>query len=107
MYAPPLPSLLNADNGFQAMATSDNPLLSQKEIRDPTLFCTAFKRPRFFLFTKDSPEYVGISILRSTDDSLARVLPTEISSTNDLRERNFRPLLLLLSYWLLSWAHEE
>ncbi|KAK4047441.1 Peptidyl-prolyl cis-trans isomerase cyp15 [Microbotryomycetes sp. JL221] len=44
--------------GFKtlAQATSDNPLLQEKDERDPTLFCTAFKRPRFYLFTRSSPD---------------------------------------------------
>ncbi|BGP43579.1 Peptidyl-prolyl cis-trans isomerase cyp15 [Rhodotorula kratochvilovae] len=39
-----------------AMATSENPLLANKDERDPTLFCTAWKRPRFYLFTREEPE---------------------------------------------------
>ena len=41
-----------------AMATSENPLLANKDERDPTLFCTAWKRPRFYLFTREEPECV-------------------------------------------------
>lgn len=41
---------------LQAMATSDNPLLNDKDMRDPTLFCTAWKRPRFYMFTRTDPE---------------------------------------------------
>jgi peptidylprolyl isomerase domain and WD repeat-containing protein 1 len=36
----------------QAMAASDNPLMKESEIADPTLFCTAYKRNRFFMFTR-------------------------------------------------------
>ncbi|KAI9597332.1 peptidyl-prolyl cis-trans isomerase cyp15 [Syncephalis fuscata] len=39
-----------------AMAASDNPLVKEKERKDPTLLCTAFKRNRFFLFTRRDPE---------------------------------------------------
>ncbi|KAG8966130.1 hypothetical protein FRC03_012455 [Tulasnella sp. 419] len=39
-----------------AMAASDNPILAGKESRDPTLFCTAYKRPRFYMFTRYEPE---------------------------------------------------
>ena len=39
-----------------AMATSENPLLAAKQVRDPTLFCTALKRARFYLFTRENPE---------------------------------------------------
>ncbi|KIK07923.1 hypothetical protein K443DRAFT_85842 [Laccaria amethystina LaAM-08-1] len=45
-----------------AMAASANPILAGKGQRDPTLFCTGFKRPRFYLFTRSEPEYV-LSIL--------------------------------------------
>jgi len=39
-----------------AMAASDNPLYKESEMRDPTLFCTAYKRNRFYLFTKREPD---------------------------------------------------
>jgi len=45
-----------------AMATSENPLLATKDERDPTLFCTAWKRPRFYLFTRSEPECVLLSL---------------------------------------------
>ncbi|CAG8486722.1 1718_t:CDS:10 [Ambispora gerdemannii] len=38
------------------MATSDNPLMKESESTDPTLFCTAFKRNRFFMFTTREPD---------------------------------------------------
>ncbi|CAG8473316.1 2335_t:CDS:10 [Acaulospora colombiana] len=39
-----------------AMAASDNPLMKESESTDPTLFCTAFKRNRFFMFTTREPD---------------------------------------------------
>jgi peptidylprolyl isomerase domain and WD repeat-containing protein 1 len=39
-----------------AMAASANPILAEKEARDPTLFCTGYKRQRFYLFTRLGPE---------------------------------------------------
>ncbi|KAK7677765.1 hypothetical protein QCA50_019317 [Cerrena zonata] len=47
-----------AKKGFTtvAAAASANPLLAEKGIRDPTLFATGYKRPRFYLFTKSEPE---------------------------------------------------
>ncbi|CAG8504844.1 42642_t:CDS:10 [Gigaspora margarita] len=39
-----------------AMAASDNPLMKESETTDPTLFCTAFKRNRFFMFTQREPD---------------------------------------------------
>lgn len=63
----PSPTALQTDVNYftspffssvQAMATSDNPLLAQKDEPDPTLFCTAWKRPRFYLFTRSHPEFV-------------------------------------------------
>ena len=40
-----------------AMAASENPLLADAETIDPILFCTAFRKPRFFMFTLDDDEY--------------------------------------------------
>ncbi|TFL06846.1 hypothetical protein BDV98DRAFT_556785 [Pterulicium gracile] len=39
-----------------AMVASSNPLLAEKGVRDPTLFCTGYKRQRFYLFTRLGPE---------------------------------------------------
>ncbi|KAH9480399.1 Peptidyl-prolyl cis-trans isomerase cyp15 [Psilocybe cubensis] len=39
-----------------AMAASANPILADKGQRDPTLFCTGYKRSRFYLFTRSEPE---------------------------------------------------
>jgi peptidylprolyl isomerase domain and WD repeat-containing protein 1 len=40
-----------------ALAASDNPLLAaQTEEADPTLFLTAFKRARFYMFTRQEPD---------------------------------------------------
>lgn len=36
------------------MAASANPLLQESEARDPTIFCTALGKPRFYIFTNDS-----------------------------------------------------
>jgi len=41
-----------------AMAASANPILADKAVRDPTLFCTSLKRQRFYMFTRSEPEYV-------------------------------------------------
>ncbi|TFK40808.1 hypothetical protein BDQ12DRAFT_734001 [Crucibulum laeve] len=38
------------------MAASANPILANKGQRDPTLFCTGFKRQRFYMFTRGEPE---------------------------------------------------
>jgi peptidylprolyl isomerase domain and WD repeat-containing protein 1 len=40
------------------MAASANPILADKGQRDPTLICTGYKKPRFYLFTRSEPEYV-------------------------------------------------
>ncbi|EGN98226.1 hypothetical protein SERLA73DRAFT_91486 [Serpula lacrymans var. lacrymans S7.3] len=39
-----------------AMAASANPILADKGTRDPTLFCTGYKRQRFYMFTRSEPE---------------------------------------------------
>ncbi|ORX46991.1 peptidyl-prolyl cis-trans isomerase cyp15 [Hesseltinella vesiculosa] len=38
-----------------AMAASDNAVIRERDVLDPTLFCTAFKRNRFFMFTRREP----------------------------------------------------
>jgi peptidylprolyl isomerase domain and WD repeat-containing protein 1 len=40
------------------MAASANPLLLDTEGRDPTLFATAFKKQRFYIFSRSEPEWV-------------------------------------------------
>ena len=42
-----------------AMAASANPILADKAVRDPTLFCTGLKRQRIYMFTRSEPEYVN------------------------------------------------
>ncbi|KAK7048388.1 peptidyl-prolyl cis-trans isomerase cyp15 [Favolaschia claudopus] len=39
-----------------AMAASANPILATKGARDPTLFCTGYKKQRFYMFTRSEPE---------------------------------------------------
>ncbi|XP_006462574.1 hypothetical protein AGABI2DRAFT_144125 [Agaricus bisporus var. bisporus H97] len=39
-----------------AMAASANPILAEKGQRDPILFCTGYKRQRFYMFTRSEPE---------------------------------------------------
>ncbi|KAJ3087037.1 Peptidyl-prolyl cis-trans isomerase cyp15 [Quaeritorhiza haematococci] len=39
-----------------AMAASDNPVYKETEMTDPTIFATAYKRNRFYLFTKRDPD---------------------------------------------------
>ncbi|KAK7056845.1 Peptidyl-prolyl cis-trans isomerase cyp15 [Paramarasmius palmivorus] len=39
-----------------AMAASANPILAERATRDPILFCTGFKRQRFYMFTRAEPE---------------------------------------------------
>ncbi len=39
---------------IQEMEVSDNPTLS-RDTSDPTLFCTAYKKNRFYLFTRKEP----------------------------------------------------
>lgn len=40
-----------------ALIASDNPLLAaERDVPDPTFFCTAFKRSRFYIFTRAEPD---------------------------------------------------
>ena len=38
------------------MATSDNSVYKDSEATDPTLYCTAYKKNRFYCFSRRSPE---------------------------------------------------
>ncbi|PWN32820.1 uncharacterized protein FA14DRAFT_149530 [Meira miltonrushii] len=41
-----------------ALVASENPIIAnaQPDMPDPTLFCTAFKRSRFYMFTREEPD---------------------------------------------------
>lgn len=39
-----------------AMASSDNDRLGKSEIMQPALFCTAYKKNRFYIFTNKEPD---------------------------------------------------
>ncbi|KAJ3934869.1 MAG: peptidyl-prolyl cis-trans isomerase [Lentinula lateritia] len=39
-----------------AMTASANPLLAERQSRDPSLFCTGYKRQRFYIFNRSEPE---------------------------------------------------
>jgi len=47
-----------------AMAASENPLLAESEAEDPILFCTAFRKARFFMFTAGMEEYPSVRKMR-------------------------------------------
>jgi peptidylprolyl isomerase domain and WD repeat-containing protein 1 len=47
-----------------AMAASENPLLAESEAEDPILFCTAFRKARFFMFTAGLEEYSAFKEMR-------------------------------------------
>lgn len=41
-----------------AMVSSSNPLLQDTDVRDPNLFATAYKKQRFYIFSRTDPEDV-------------------------------------------------
>ena len=43
-------------------------LSSQKKEADPTLFCTAFKKPRFYIFSKREPQEMENKEVQNTRD---------------------------------------
>jgi len=49
-----------------AMAASENPLLAESEAEDPILFCTAFRKARFFMFTAGMEEYLPLNEMELT-----------------------------------------
>lgn len=57
-----------------AMAASENPLLAETTILDPLLFCTAYRRPRFYIFSRD-------------DDSTARLSDRDVYNEKPLHEQ--------------------
>jgi len=56
-----------------AMAASANPILADKAVRDPTLFCTGLKRQRFYMFTRSVLED---SSSKSSDRDIFNERPT-------------------------------
>jgi len=58
-----------------ALAVSNNPLAKPDE-QDPTLFCTAFKRARFYMFTKNEPDTDPTSKLAGQDRDIFNEKPT-------------------------------
>ncbi|CAH7683899.1 hypothetical protein BY996DRAFT_4577369 [Phakopsora pachyrhizi] len=57
-----------------AMAISDNPLLAEKAQLDPSLFCTAYKRQRFYIFNQTEPE--SDSSAKNADRDIFNEKPT-------------------------------
>lgn len=87
------------------MAASDNQALRDTETLDPTLFTTAFKRNRFFMFTQREPDaYVTSKCKDLINDSIFTPIfsfadmttqrETEMFSTRNHLEKN-RPWLQL------------
>ena len=59
-----------------ALAASNNPLVERREESDPTLFCSGFKRARFYMFTRYEPENDPQSKLGGTDRDVFNERPT-------------------------------
>lgn len=65
------------------MLASENPALKRMMITDPTIFCTAWKKNRFYLITKREPDISSDSILANRD--VLNEKPTKddlVNSTN-------------------------
>ncbi|POW01518.1 hypothetical protein PSHT_12497 [Puccinia striiformis] len=70
-----LPSVLRKEEIMTvAMAISDNPLLADEGKTEPSIFCTAFKRPRFYIFNQTEPE--SDSGTKNTDRDIFNEKPT-------------------------------
>ena len=48
-------TLIKNEIHHQEMEVSDNPTL-RRDTSDPTLICTAYKKNRFYMFTRREPE---------------------------------------------------
>ena len=71
------------------MAASENPLLAERAVRDPHFFCTAYKRQRFYMFTRSEPECVP---------PFPRFLPPSVDPTVDP---------FLVDEWYMLTAHKQ
>lgn len=61
------------------MASSENPVYKESELTDPTLFCTAYKKNRFYSFSRRAPEADGnrdIFNEKPTRDDQASAMPS-------------------------------
>lgn len=64
------------------MAASDNPAFQGIEFVDPTLFCTAFKKSRFYMFTKQEPTSLS-------DRDILNEKPVKEDATNSYKGPKF------------------
>ncbi|KAI9145218.1 peptidyl-prolyl cis-trans isomerase cyp15 [Paraphysoderma sedebokerense] len=71
------------------MAASDNPAFKETETTDPTLFCTAYKRNRFFLFSRRGPDELEDSTAPSTGRDVFNEKPSReeqtVAATNPVK----------------------
>lgn len=75
-----------------ALAASNNPLAQSEQRQDPTLFCTAYKRNRFYMFTRNEPETDPNSKLAGQDRDVFNEKPTReeqaiASGTPDVKKK--------------------
>ncbi|KAG0043987.1 Peptidyl-prolyl cis-trans isomerase cyp15 [Gryganskiella cystojenkinii] len=63
-----------------AMAASDNAVIKESELRDPTLFCTAHTRNRFYMFTEREPDH-GASSSHKADRDVFNEKPSREEQT--------------------------
>lgn len=59
-----------------ALAASNNPIVEQKPQLDPMLFCTGYKRNRFYMFARYGPESDPTSKLTGSDRDVFNEKPT-------------------------------
>lgn len=65
------------------MAASNNPTLEAAAHSDPTLFCTGFKKNRFYMFTKREPDD---SSLNASEDGVLTGLERDVFNEKPSRE---------------------
>ncbi|KAJ3279033.1 Peptidyl-prolyl cis-trans isomerase cyp15 [Borealophlyctis nickersoniae] len=72
-----------------AMAASDNPVYKESEVTDPTLFCTAYKRNRFYCISKREPDSEEASTTTGRDifnEKPSREEQTVAAAATDLKQ---------------------
>lgn len=107
-YCPGNSPLCLSPNVIQAMAASANPMLADKGQRDPTLICTGYRKPRFYMFTRSEPEWV-IIVYINVPFHLEFVIGTKnlaiaMSSTSDQQGKSklWQPQAILVMDLLIS-----
>ncbi|KAH7638367.1 hypothetical protein HUG17_2400 [Dermatophagoides farinae] len=68
------------------MITANNPTLEQAAHSDPTLFCTGFRKNRFYMFTKREPDDSAMNSSATAEDGVLTGLERDVFNEKPSRE---------------------